>query len=88
MNISLPGWYSQRNRTFALRLLAAELYWMSALVNIRGVAVKTTRAATSRLVNLPSGSVTWLIEKLGETESSEDTATRPPLTPKVVLSPL
>ena len=59
---------------------------MSALVNIRGVAVKTTRAATRRLVNAPSGNVTWLIEQLGETDNREDSATRPPLTREAVAA--
>ena len=36
---SLPGWYSHRRRTLALRALAVELYWMSALTNIIGVTV-------------------------------------------------
>ena len=34
---SLPGRYSQRKRTLLLKVWSAELYWRSALANIRGL---------------------------------------------------
>jgi len=38
-NSSLPGWYSQRNRTFVLARCEIDAYCTSALANIFGVIV-------------------------------------------------
>ena len=38
-NSSLPGRYSQRNRALVEKVWLLELYWVSALTNMRGVIV-------------------------------------------------